>query len=110
LDGGAWDRPTFYGDADTVEEAAALARAKLARWEEFEDQPITTMDCDDNGGQVISFTIGPSRPGRRRPVFAQLGPNESARTWLDNWNAFKANNPEAAKAQIRRARQEDESA
>lgn len=32
LDGGAWDRTTYYGLADTHEEARALAREKLLWW------------------------------------------------------------------------------
>lgn len=44
LDGGAWDRPTFYGIADTVEEATALANQKLEAWRQMRASPKVHID------------------------------------------------------------------
>lgn len=39
LDGGAWDRSTWYGVADTLADAEKLATEKLARWLEYRSRP-----------------------------------------------------------------------
>lgn len=44
LDGGAWDRPTWYGRVDTLDEAPALAAAKLGRWRAYRSKPIASLD------------------------------------------------------------------
>lgn len=44
LDGGAWDRPTFYGSAATIEEATALANQKLAAWQTMRAEPRVMFD------------------------------------------------------------------
>ncbi|MFI8704597.1 DNA-binding protein [Citrobacter braakii] len=40
LNGGAWDRSSFLGEANTYEEACLLAEAKQARWVATRAQPI----------------------------------------------------------------------
>ena len=46
LDGGAWDRATCYGLADSLEAARTLARTKLARWVAIMERPVATMRRD----------------------------------------------------------------
>lgn len=43
LDGGAWDRSTFYGVARPMEEAQELAARKIAKWREFLDTPMSYL-------------------------------------------------------------------
>lgn len=40
LDGGAWDRPTIYGDAPDLAAAQELAQTKLAKRRAIEDEPL----------------------------------------------------------------------
>ena len=43
LDGGAWDRPTWYGQAFTLDEATKLAAAKLTQWHTARKKVMTMM-------------------------------------------------------------------
>lgn len=47
LDGGAWDRSTFYGDAKDHQEAREIARQKLTHWLTITRRE--TMLIDDDG-------------------------------------------------------------
>lgn len=40
LNGGAWDRSSFLGDADNYENACVLAEAKQAKWVAMRSQPM----------------------------------------------------------------------
>ncbi len=40
LNGGAWDRPTMLGQADTYEEACQVAEVRQAQWVKTRAQPI----------------------------------------------------------------------
>lgn len=44
LHGGAWDRSSWMGKADTVEQAMALAQTKLAEWQFTRARPNFYMD------------------------------------------------------------------
>ncbi|MDT8992761.1 hypothetical protein RQP54_17950 [Curvibacter sp. APW13] len=46
LDGGAWDRSTGYGVADTLDDARALARRKLSAWIAIMARPVPRMRRD----------------------------------------------------------------
>jgi hypothetical protein len=52
LDGGAWDRPTFYGLVTTLLEAQEIAKRKLASWRAFRERPGTTLLDDDTWAAV----------------------------------------------------------
>ena len=43
LDGGAWDRPTYYGCAPSVTEAEVLAAVKLRAWRERRAAPVLSI-------------------------------------------------------------------
>lgn len=75
LDGGAWDRPTYYGTAATMEEARAIAREKLKRWVAVRNEPVATYL---GGGFPCVFTIEPDRPGRPRAVVGVGAPLDLA--------------------------------
>jgi len=59
LDGGAWDRSTWYGVAKDLPAARELARAKLARWNEFRDRPMQL----GTGESVVMLALTEDRPG-----------------------------------------------
>jgi hypothetical protein len=46
LDGGAWDRSTWYGNAKNIHEAVELAARKLAAWKNFRGAPVVMLDDD----------------------------------------------------------------
>lgn len=43
LDGGAWDRPTYYGCAPSVTEAQVLAAEKLRAWQARRAAPVLSI-------------------------------------------------------------------
>ena len=99
LDGGAWDRPTFYGTAKDLDEARALADAKLARWQEIRDTPAVLL-LDDGG----LLTLEPNRPGMPRPVLLAAGSQDALRRVLANWEQLCAADPQTAQILVRSAR------
>lgn len=80
LDGGAWDRPTFYGAAIGLEAAIALAGRKLTAWRWAQQQPVFTMQ-----GERICMMIMPSRPGEDPVLVAEVASFEAANAWLAEW-------------------------
>jgi len=65
LDGGAWDRSTWYGTAKDIHEAAELAARKLAAWKKFRGAPVLMREDD----RVVV-----ARPEQRpRQGFTELG-------------------------------------
>jgi hypothetical protein len=82
LDGGAWDRSTFYGVARSLEEAQELAARKLAKWREFLDTPMSFLGEDG----VSHIALQADRPGQPLVILHTLAPGESAADWLDAWN------------------------
>ena len=53
LDGGAWDRPTWYCTADSVDEAIRLGKEKLASVRERRNTPVMSMRHDGGWDLVI---------------------------------------------------------
>ncbi len=47
LDGGAWDRPTSYGNAATLDDAKRLAAEKLEAWQRLRARPSVMVDGAD---------------------------------------------------------------
>lgn len=60
LDGGAWDRSTYYGMASTMTEANELARTKLAQWQRIMQRPTACMREDG----LVDLMVINQRPGR----------------------------------------------
>lgn len=58
LDGGAWDRSTWYMTVKTLDGAYELAQAKLARWREFRAAPVTAM-VEGGGVDVVRMPQHP---------------------------------------------------
>lgn len=77
LDGGAWDRSTWYGTAGTHEEARAIARQKLTEWLRLRRREIHTMDEDGRmwlarmprrmGAESVTYIERVDMPGREEP-------------------------------------------
>lgn len=82
LDGGAWDRPTFYGQAANMQEADLLAQRKLASWRWVMQQPVR---------QIIENTIAmvliPRLPHQEPVVLVKfaLEDRAGAQAWLEQW-------------------------
>lgn len=64
LDGGAWDRSTYYGMANSLAEANQLAKAKLAEWRSVIQQPVTCMRADG----LVDLVVMSPRPGKPQKV------------------------------------------
>lgn len=100
LDGGAWDRPTYYGTADDLEAARSLARTKLAKWREFLDRPLFTMEDESS----VALTVDALDPRLPRAVLARVEGREAALTWMAGWEEIVRLAPELARAHLARAR------
>lgn len=77
LDGGAWDRSTWYGVVPDMPAAVKLANEKLAWWRKARDRPVTMFD-----GDTISIVRMPSRPREDIQVLAQVPDANAAGEWL----------------------------
>ncbi len=76
LDGGAWDRSTWYGVAPDMAAAVKLANEKLAWWRKARARPVTMFD-----GDTISIVRMPSRPREDHQVLAQVPDASAAGDW-----------------------------
>lgn len=83
LDGGAWDRPTFYGTAPDMVAAVELAARKLAAWRSFRDGPVAMM-LEDGQMQAVRM---PSRPGEDVEVLSEPMESEKLAVWMEAWRA-----------------------
>lgn len=100
LDGGAWDRSTWYGIAKDMDDARKLAATKLTTWQSFMGTP--TMTTEDGEGYLL--TVEPLRPGFSRVVLANLPDYASALAWLEEWLALLSSDPESAQLHLAQAR------
>lgn len=73
LNGGAWDRPSFLGNAPTYEEACALAQAKQSIWVKFRSAPMRNIV---NG--VYQVVRLPQRPDKDVEVLGEFVSQEEA--------------------------------
>lgn len=78
LDGGAWDRATWYGTAATVDEARLLAKSKLAAWQKTRAAPTV---CLDRSG--IKLLRMPQRPDDDGEVLYVAKDQQDATRWLE---------------------------
>lgn len=83
LDGGAWDRSTYYGVADTIDEARALAQRKLQAWQHISSSP-TAMFLGDGLAQAV---VMPRRPGEATRALSPVMPIGEIGAWLERWRA-----------------------
>ena len=74
LDGGAWDRSTWYGHAKTLEEAQEIADRKLAQWKAMREEPVVMFDDVD---RVLVVRMG-QRPGDDVTELGVFGSTEEA--------------------------------
>lgn len=79
LDGGAWDRPTFYGAAPDMMAAVALARRKLNRWCGLRAVPMA-MSCGD--GLCVAVLM-PQRPDQLRMDLCEPMAPEAVTRWIE---------------------------
>lgn len=80
LDGGAWDRSTFYGIADTIEEACTLARRKLARWQHAQLAPVVYFNEEG-----ASYAVRPPLAGESLTVPMGHADVQEVRKWIEAW-------------------------
>ncbi len=80
LDGGAWDRPTFYGIAPDIPAACELARSKLERWRRMAATPVLMI-----GQSTYSMVLMSQKPGTEPLVLAELPTAEEAGKWSKRW-------------------------
>jgi len=78
LDGGAWDRATWYGTAATVDAARLLAKARLAAWQECRSAPTVCLD-----GSGIKLLRLPQRPDDDGEVLYIANDQQDATRWLE---------------------------
>ena len=78
LDGGAWDRPTFYGVANSVTEAEELAARKLANWRKVRAAPFTGFFP----GEAIVVMRMPQRPGASPEILKECTSQDEAAQYL----------------------------
>lgn len=86
LDGGAWDRPTFYGVAPDMGSAIAMARDGLARWLKYRQTPTATIL---SGGRWAAVLMG-QRPGDADKLLFAAERPEDVRAWLVANNYVRA--------------------
>jgi len=81
LDGGAWDRPTFYGRAPDMTAAVELAAKKLAKWKAMRSRPVAYMKEDGQFDAVLM----PQRPDDDVEVLAGPMPSTDLAKWIENY-------------------------
>lgn len=81
LDGGAWDRSTSYGVADSLEQAQALAILKLDRWQAARATPVSMLT---EGGMGLAVQM-PQRPGEKTVILAGPMPMAQLNAWIEEW-------------------------
>jgi hypothetical protein len=100
LDGGAWDRATYYGTAKDLDEAREIARAKLDAWQAVRDQPIAVL-----GDSAYLLVLEPNRPGMPRPVLFAAGSHDDLNAVLARWDETRGRDPEAAQLALQAVRE-----
>jgi hypothetical protein len=99
LDGGAWDRATYYGAARDMDEAREIAHEKLERWLKMRDRPAMLL----LDGCVL-LTLEPNRPGMPRPVLFAGATQDSAADFLRRWQLLGERDAATAALMVRDAR------
>lgn len=76
LNGGAWDRSTFLGIADTYNDACALADEKQREWVELRGKPASLLD------QPPRLVIPPQRPDHPWTTLKTFASTEEMQAYL----------------------------
>ncbi len=85
LDGGAWDRPTNYGQVSTLEQASELAASKLAAWQETQARPrLQVLSVEKDLALVVA---GPGRPDQPERVLAGPLSIAQAQAWIQAYDS-----------------------
>jgi hypothetical protein len=100
LDGGAWDRATYYGTAKDLNEAREIARTKLDAWQAVRDRPAAML-----GESVFLLVLEPNRPGMPRPVMFAAGSQGDLMQVLARWDETRTRDPEAAQLALQAVRE-----
>lgn len=100
LDGGAWDRSTYYGTGADLEEARAIAQKGLARWQAVRDTPVVYI----SGTGDSLLTLEPNRPGMPRPVLRTARTQTEVAQFIADWKQIESAQPSAAALAIAGAR------
>lgn len=80
LNGGAWDRSTWLGQAETYDDACRLAAAKQAAWAAQRGQPHFLLDDPD-----IKVVIMPQRPDKETRILGTYATQEEATEAIRVW-------------------------
>jgi hypothetical protein len=80
LNGGAWDRSTWLGRADTYDEACKLAAEKQAAWVAQRGEPHFLMDPPG-----IKVVIMPQRPDQDMQVLGAYATQAEAAEAIQRW-------------------------
>lgn len=78
LDGGAWDRSTFYGHAENESAALELARSKLDWWRSMRARPVVYADEMPE----LSLVRMPQRPDWDMEFILRSVSQEEIKAWL----------------------------
>ncbi len=86
LDGGAWDRPTNYGEAATLEEAEEIAERELAARRLARSRPrLLVHKAAPAGSGWASVVSAAPRPDQPEVVLAGPMFLEQASDWIVQW-------------------------
>lgn len=83
LDGGAWDRATWYGIADSLEAARQLASKKLGEWMAIMARPVLMLRPDG----LANLLQMNHRPDGEPTLYAEGLTTEDARRRLAEYDA-----------------------
>lgn len=87
LDGGAWDRSTCYGVAETLDDAKSLAQRKLIAWQSISSTPVASYIGDGLAQAVVM----PRRPGEEPKAVSAAMSMEELGVWLERWSTEASN-------------------
>lgn len=77
LDGGAWDRSTWYGIAPDLPSAQTLAQTKLERWHEMQATPTCMLTA--TGASVVRMN---NRPDQKMTVLKECATLAEASAYI----------------------------
>jgi hypothetical protein len=77
LDGGCWDRSTWYGDAASYEEAVQLAARKLVEWQLLRARPVFWIR-----GKTVEIIQEPQHPFGEWLTVKKCNSRAEAAAWM----------------------------
>lgn len=79
LNGGAWDRSTWLGNAPDRDQADKLAEEKQVAWLKFRNRPALFMW---GAGEKHQIVLMPQRPDEQQRVLAVVDTPEQGDDWM----------------------------